>query len=240
MAPVNHAVTKRASARLVTETCPLCFSGQNAFFHRDSQREYLRCRQCALVFVPAQSHLSKADEKSFYDLHQNSPLDLGYRTFLERLSIPLLAQLKTGSQGLDFGSGPGPTLPLMLEEAGHSVALYDPFFAPDQSVLTRQYDFVTCSEVVEHLRAPGRELKRLWALLKPGGLLAIMTKRVIDQAAFSRWHYKNDPTHIVFFSTQTFNWLGKSWLTEPAYCGADVVLFNKSPSFGAAFKGPQL
>lgn len=231
MAPAIHAAIKGASPRLITEACPLCFSTQSVFFHRDSQREYLRCRRCALVFVPAQSHLSKADEKSFYDLHQNSSLDSGYRTFLARLARPLLAQLKTGSQGLDFGSGPGPTLSLMLEEAGHSVALYDPFFAPDQSVFTRQYDFVTCSEVVEHLRAPGQELKRLWALLKPGGVLAIMTKRVIDQAAFSRWHYKNDPTHIVFFSESTFNWLGKLWLIQPIYCGADVVFFYKNHGY---------
>ena len=227
MASEKNAFAEGAGSRLITEACPLCFSVENTFFHRDKQREFLRCSQCALVFVPTQGHLSKADEKFYYDLHQNSPLDSGYRTFLERLSRPLLKQLKSGSRGLDFGSGPGPTLSLMLEEAGHSVALYDPFYAPDQSVFARQYDFITSSEVVEHLQAPGRELTRLWALLKPGGVLAIMTKRVIDQAAFSRWHYKNDPTHIVFFSEQTFNWLGKSWQVEPVYCGADVVFFNK-------------
>ena len=229
MSPANPAAIKRARPRLITEVCPLCLSVKSTFFHRDKQREYLRCQQCALVFVPSQSHLSKADEKSYYDFHQNSPHDSGYRAFLERLSKPLLEQLKMGSQGLDFGSGPGPTLSLMLEEAGHNVALYDPFFAPDQAVFTREYDFITCSEVVEHLRSPGRELRRLWALLKPGGLLAIMTKRVIDQAAFARWHYKNDPTHIVFFSAQTFNWLGESWQIEPVFFGADVVFFNKCP-----------
>ncbi|MEZ0152801.1 MAG: class I SAM-dependent methyltransferase [Candidatus Reddybacter sp.] len=228
MALEKNVEVKGAGSRLITEACPLCFSVESAFFHRDRQREYLRCKQCALVFVPSQSHLSKADEKSYYDLHQNSPLDSGYRTFLERLSKPLLQQLKPARQGLDFGSGPGPTLSLMLEEAGHSVELYDPFYTLNEGVFTRQYDFITSSEVLEHLQAPGYELKRLWALLKPGGMLAIMTKRVIDQAAFSRWHYKNDPTHIVFFSEKAFNWLGKSWQVEPVYHGTDVVFFNKS------------
>ncbi|OUS03119.1 methyltransferase, partial [Gammaproteobacteria bacterium 54_18_T64] len=129
---------------------------------------------------------------------------------------------------LDFGSGPGPTLSLMLEEAGHRVELYDPNYAPDEGVFSRQYDFITSSEVVEHLRAPGLELERLWTLLKPGGVLAIMTKRVIDQNAFARWHYKNDPTHIVFFSEQTFQWLGKQWQVEPVFYSADVVFFNKN------------
>ena len=227
MASKITAFAEGAGLRLITEACPLCLSVESTFFHRDKQREYLRCGQCALVFVPSKSHLSKVDEKSYYDLHQNSPLDSGYRTFLERLSKPLLQQLKPASQGLDFGSGPGPTLSLMLAEAGHRVELYDPFYAPDEGVFTRQYDFITSSEVVEHLQAPGRELTRLWALLKPGGVLAIMTKRVLDEAAFAHWHYKNDPTHIVFFSEQTFHWLGKQWQVDAVFHGADVVLFNK-------------
>ena len=227
MASEKNVFAEGAGSRLITEACPLCLSVENTFFHRDKQREYLRCRQCALVFVPPKSHLSRADEKSYYELHQNSPLDSGYRIFLERLSKPLLEQIKPGSQGLDFGSGPGPTLSLMLEEAGHRVGLYDPFYAPDEAVFTRQYDFIASSEVVEHLQAPGRELTRLWALLKPGGVLAIMTKRVLDEAAFAHWHYKNDPTHIVFFSEQTFHWLGKQWQVDAVFHGADVVLFNK-------------
>ena len=212
----------------MTEACPLCFFAQSALFHRDPQRDFHRCKQCALVFVPTANHLSADDEKGYYDLHQNSPLDAGYRTFLERLAKPLLQQLKAASQGLDFGSGPGPTLSLMLEEAGHRVDLYDPFYAPLETVFTRQYDFICSSEVVEHLKAPGFELKRLWSLLRPSGVLAIMTKRVIDQSAFARWHYKNDPTHIVFFSEQTLHWLGRQWHVEPVFYGADVVFFKKN------------
>ena len=212
----------------MTEACPLCYSVRSTLFHSAPERDFYRCSQCALVFVPTCSHLSRVEEKSYYELHQNSPLDAGYRTFLERLSKPLLELLEPASQGLDFGSGPGPTLSVMLQEADHNVALYDPFYAPDKAVLDHQYDFITSSEVVEHVRAPGLELKRLWSLLKPGGVLAIMTKRVIDQNAFARWHYKNDPTHIVFFSEQTFHWLGKQWLVEPVFYGADVVFFNNN------------
>ncbi|MBQ0720370.1 MAG: class I SAM-dependent methyltransferase [Gammaproteobacteria bacterium] len=221
-------MAKGVGSRLIAEACPLCFSAQNTLFHRDRQRDFFRCSQCALVFVPPCSHLSKSDEKGYYDLHQNSPHDLGYRAFLERLSKPLIQALEPASRGLDFGCGPGPTLSLMLQEQGHSVDLYDPFYAPDKSVFSRQYDFVTSTEVLEHLRAPGHELNRLWALLRPGGVLALMTKRVIDKTAFARWHYKNDPTHIVFFSEQTFHWLGKQWQVEAVFQGADVVLFTKN------------
>jgi len=139
----------------------------------------------------------------------------------------VLERLTPHSQGLDFGSGPGPTLSVMFEEAGHSMELYDPFYAPELKPLQRKYDFVTASEVVEHLHHPRRDLDRLWKCVKPNGLLGIMTKRVTDQKAFSCWHYKNDPTHVSFFSVETFRWLADVWQATSSVCGADVVLFRK-------------
>jgi 2-polyprenyl-3-methyl-5-hydroxy-6-metoxy-1,4-benzoquinol methylase len=171
--------------------------------------------------------LSPAEEKAEYDLHRNSPDDVGYRRFLSRTVEPLAARLAPASNGLDFGCGPGPTLSVMLEEAGHQVALYDPFYANDQSVFKRQYDFITATEVVEHLRRPGEELARLWACLAPGGFLAVMTKRVINRQAFARWHYKADRTHICFFSAQTFEWLAKQWQAGLVFEGKDVAILEK-------------
>ncbi|CAI8013909.1 Uncharacterized WD repeat-containing protein all2124 [Geodia barretti] len=61
----------------------------------------------------------------------------------------------------------------MMREDGFKVNLYDPYFYPDVSVLDRQYDFVTCSETVEHLRSPMTEFKLLDSLLVPGGHLGL-------------------------------------------------------------------
>jgi 2-polyprenyl-3-methyl-5-hydroxy-6-metoxy-1,4-benzoquinol methylase len=172
-------------------------------------------------------------EKAEYDRHQNRPNDPAYRQFLHRLAAPLQARLAPGSQGLDFGSGPGPTLALMLTEAGHEVALYDPFYAHRPAVLNGRYDFITASEVVEHLHHPGRELNRLYRLLKPGGLLGIMTKRVIDHERFIHWHYINDPTHVCFFSRETFAWLTARWRARVDFVDRDVIIFVKpNPSAG--------
>lgn len=214
------------------EVCPLCSSGGTYFFHRDtssrhSNREYWRCRICALVFVPSGFHLARDAEKAQYDLHQNNPSDEGYRRFLNRLCDPLAARLEFGSRGLDFGSGPGPTLSVMLEERGHAMALYDPFYAPDSKVLAQQYDFVTCTEVVEHFACPAMEFATLWRLVKPGGWLGIMTKLMGECSDFAAWHYKNDPTHIVFYSRKTFFWLAGQWQSSPEFLGADVVLMRK-------------
>lgn len=106
------------------------------------------------------------------------------------------------------------------------MAIYDPFYATDTSPLAVRYDFVTASEVVEHFRNPADDLDRIWACVKPGGLLGIMTKLALDREAFARWHYKNDRTHVCFFSRETFAWLAAEWNADLAYAGNDVVLLS--------------
>ena len=209
-------------------TCPLCNSPNPNTFHQDKRREYFRCQACQLIFVPPEQHLSPIAEKAEYDLHQNSPHDPGYRRFLSRLFTPMQAQLSPHSHGLDFGAGPGPTLSLMFEEAGHRMAIFDPFYAPDETVFDHQYDFITATEVVEHLRQPQKELDRLWGCLKPGGTLGIMTKLALDVEAFARWHYKNDLTHICFYSQETFRWLADRWGVEVVFVGKDVILLHNA------------
>ena len=208
--------------------CPLCGGLQPEPFYQDRRRAYHRCPVCRLVFVPPVYHLAPEDEKAEYDRHRNRPDDPAYRRFLSRLASPLLSRLAPKSSGLDFGSGPGPTLAPMLREAGHTMAIYDPYYADRPAVLTRRYDFITASEVVEHLRHPGRELDRLYSLLKPGGLLGIMTKRVIDWERFIRWHYINDPTHVCFFSRETFAWLAARWRARVDFVDRDVIIIVKT------------
>ena len=210
----------------VGKTCPLCGELQGEFFYAD-RRDYFRCAVCGLVFVLPEQFLSSQEEKVVYDQHENSPADARYRQFLSRLFEPMKSRLLPGNKGLDFGSGPGPTLSVMFEEAGHGMSIYDPFYAPDTAPLGRQYDFITASEVVEHLHHPMEELHRLWACLKPTGWLGLMTKRVTSLTEFATWHYKNDPTHVCFFSIKTFQWLAEYWNAELIIAGNDVVLFRK-------------
>lgn len=208
--------------------CPFCGGARLARFHEDRRRQYLQCACCALVFVPRVHHLSRADERAEYDLHENAIDDSGYRKFLSRLSEPLIERLSSGAKGLDFGCGPAPALANVLQAKGFEVALYDPFFFPDKAALALRYDFICATEVVEHLSQPGMELDRLWCQLNPGGYLAIMTKLVRDRDAFTTWHYKNDPTHIAFFSTRTWQWWAADKGALMEQVGADVVLLRRS------------
>lgn len=211
--------------------CPFCGSSCTLCHEVRRQEQLLRaffnCSHCLAIHVPKHFHLPAALEKAEYDKHQNFPHDEGYRRFLSRIYEPLLQRIDAPASGLDFGCGPGPVLAMMLEEAGHRMARYDLFYYPDEQVLQQSYDFITATEVVEHLSAPVEVLDRLWSLLRPGGVLGLMTKRVTDIQAFATWHYKNDPTHITFFHERTLQWLANRWRCECELVGSDVVFFRK-------------
>jgi SAM-dependent methyltransferase len=207
--------------------CPLCAGPEISAYFQDKRRPYLSCGDCSLVFVPPQAYLCRADERAEYDLHQNDIHDPGYRNFLSRLVRPLVERIPAGARGLDFGCGPGPALAHMLRDAGYEVLLYDSFYVPDRSVLQGGYDFICATEVVEHLHQPGKELSQLWSLLPPGGLLAVMTKLVRDPVAFASWHYKNDPTHVCFFSANTWRWWAAKQDASLEIIGADVIFLAK-------------
>src|SRR5690606_21064961 len=113
------------------------------------------------------------------------------------------------------------------EEQGHSVALYDAYYRRDPTVLETSYDFITASEVVEHLSAPGAVLDLLWSKLQPGGWLGLMTSIWEEGGSFAAWHYKNDPTHVSFFARESFAWLASHWQVAAEFVGDTVVLLRK-------------
>ncbi|MBS3799133.1 class I SAM-dependent methyltransferase [Pseudoalteromonas sp. T1lg75] len=208
-------------------SCPLCDSAQISHYHQDKVRDYWQCADCALVFVAAYQHLSAADEKAIYDQHENDLNDEGYRRFLTRIFTPLNERLTMASSGLDFGCGPAPMLATMLQEQGHTVALYDLYYQPQQQVLQARYDFVCSTEVIEHLAQPQQQLQVWLELLRPGGTLALMTKLVIDVQRFATWHYKNDPTHIAFYSKETFAYIAERFGLTLEFIAADVIFLTK-------------
>ncbi|HEX2255546.1 MAG TPA: class I SAM-dependent methyltransferase [Afifellaceae bacterium] len=138
-----------------------------------------------------------------------------------------------GRCGLDYGCGPGPALAAMLREAGHRMAVYDPCFRPDRAPLRQTYDFITCTEAAEHFHRPADEFDRLDGLLRPGGWLALMTCFQTDDARFAGWHYRRDPTHVVFYREETLHRIvaERGWTCEiPA---KDIALMRKPESEAA-------
>ncbi|MBU1509063.1 class I SAM-dependent methyltransferase [Myxococcota bacterium] len=208
--------------------CPLCASESTRFYWQDRTRTYFECPTCDLVFVDPAQLPEPAPEKARYETHNNAPDEPGYLAFLGRFAAPMALRLgDTPQEGLDFGSGPGPALHLLLERHGHSITLYDPFFAPDEAALARTYDFITCTEAIEHFHDPGREWPRLMSLLRPGGLLGIMTRLRPDFAAFQTWRYREDFTHVGFFSRETFLFLADRWDLTVEFVDWDLIFLRK-------------
>jgi SAM-dependent methyltransferase len=227
-----------SAAGAVGPACPVCQATPCRHFTQVQTRHYWRCTRCQATFLDPGQWPGPLAEQAEYRLHRNDIADPRYRQFLSRLAGPLLQRLPPGLSGLDYGCGPAPALAAMLTEAGHRMALYDPLFFDDPGVLDSRYDFITCTEVAEHFRAAHAEFTRLNRLLRPGGCLAVMTRFQTDDAAFAGWHYRRDPTHLVFYREATFRAIAsqQGWHCEIP-C-ANVVLMRKPPTCSPEPKRP--
>ena len=192
----------------MTPACPLCQSPRALPFFEEKSRVYFACAQCELRFLEPSSRLTAEEERARYLHHSDDITDPGYRRFVTPLCEQILANVRPGASGLDFGAGRGPVLADLLTKAGHPIRLYDPFFHADHESLEQRYDFIVACEVVEHLYEPLAELERLKALLVPDGLLGVMTWLWDETIDFAQWSFRRDPTHVVFYTEGTFRWIG--------------------------------
>lgn len=210
--------------------CPLCYGEVSPRqFIEAFGRIFFKCDTCQLLFVTADHFLSQEEEYRRYQTHRNDPADERYQDFLSRLLDPLLKVLPPQSTGLDYGSGPGPAIKPMLAAHGHTVANYDPFFAPDLALLEQTYDFICCSETSEHFHRPREEFERLFRLLRTGGVLAIMTSFYdMASAELEQWYYLRDPTHVCVYSSETFRWLAQHFSIGLQIPRDNVAIFGAS------------
>jgi hypothetical protein len=191
-----------------TTSCPLCQGTQLSSKHINPKGvNYWNCHNCGMIFMDRQFRPDPVAEKSHYLSHNNDVMDAGYQKFVAPIVEYVLEQIPVSHQGLDYGAGPGPVISHLLRQRGYSMALFDPFFWNDPSVLHQTYDFVVACEVVEHFYFPDNEFKKLRALLRDQGHLLIMTHLYTDDCNFADWYYQRDPTHVVFYRWQTMEWI---------------------------------
>ena len=216
----------------LVERCPNCQSSECAIVPlKQSPRVFLRCKECELLFVRSDYHISPQKERERYEQHHNNPLDVGYRAFLAQVVEPLckaLRDLPGPHLGLDWGAGPGPTVPLMLAERGFSVDVYDPFFGPSRPA-ARSYTFIVATEVFEHFRVPSIEIPKVLSYLAVGGLLAVMTQPPPQtQEDLAQWFYLRDPTHVSFFTPNCFEWIARRYGLGIVYASRGAWIFKRT------------
>jgi SAM-dependent methyltransferase len=208
--------------------CNLCRSNAAASFETTDNKIYWSCTFCGCKYLDKSFFIDLQEEEKRYLEHNNDVKDKEYRKFLSKLSHPLKEKIHHGCDGLDFGCGTGPALADMLIEEGFKVSLYDPFFYPEKNVLSKQYDFITCTETAEHFHDPFKEFNTLNDLLKPGGWLGVMTCFLTSDEMFENWYYRRDPTHVTFYCEKTFQVIAsqRNWTCEIK--SKDVVFMQKN------------
>ena len=207
--------------------CLLCQS-DSALFEKDT---YL-CQLCSVVFKDPAAFISNEEEFDRYGQHQNNGESVGYVNFCNKLVNPLVPFLPKNQgkfQALDFGSGPGPTLCHLLSKHGGEVQNFDLYFCNEPEVLkSHHYDVVTSTEVVEHFKEPQKNWELLISLVKPGGILAIMTEFYHRDIDYRKWWYKNDPTHVIFYTRETMNFVAQKNKLDIIFCDSkSVIIFRK-------------
>jgi hypothetical protein len=190
-------------------------------------RTYLECGDCGYIFLRPQQRISVDLERQRYSTHNNDPKDERYRSFLMKGFDQLRPFISQGSHGIDYGCGPSQALKTWLETEGFRVDCYDPAFWPNSAVLEGTYDFVTCTEVVEHLHSPMEVFLRLDSMLRPGGWMMWMTDICQDPEKFSEWSYRNDETHVGFYQKKTIEWIAQKMKWRLELLKQRVMIFHK-------------
>lgn len=187
--------------------CTLCHT---PLIHR-MDAVYFACHRCHALIKDLAGYPSEAEEKACYLEHNNDVHDPGYQKFTSPISDYVLYNFGPEHEGLDFGSGTGPVISKVLQDDGYHIRQYDPYFAPDTSLLEKKYDYIACCEVIEHFFYPDKEFKLLKSMLKPGGQLICMTFLYRPHIAFRNWRYRNDPTHVIIYRDESIDYITKKY-----------------------------
>jgi SAM-dependent methyltransferase len=192
--------------RLDPHSCEVCGAATVAWFHPKTAVRYDACPSCDHIRRDPSLDPSPPEEKEQYDLHENSPDNQGYVRFLRRFADRSLRPFLKNGHVLDLGSGPTPVFSgILSSEYGYEVTSYDPIYHKNPRAFDQTYDAVIMSEVIEHVHDIQALLERLGQILRPGGILAVMTLfRPESKDDFFTWWYIRDETHVRFFNRNTF------------------------------------
>ena len=209
----------------MTHLCRLC-GNEMVFFTNTRNKNYYRCHQCDSIQLEESQILNPIKEKIRYDSHNNDVLDLGYQKFVSPITNYVLTHFKKDAEGLDFGAGPGPVISKLLSEKGYSIIQYDPHYHPNHEVLDHQYDYIIACEVIEHFNHPKKEFKQLKKSIKPNGQWIFMTDLYDNQIQFDQWYYKNDETHIIFYTRKTLEFIKITYNFKNLSINQRLIIFS--------------
>ncbi|QWC00765.1 class I SAM-dependent methyltransferase [Mycoplasmatota bacterium] len=190
------------------------------------KRDYYRCPHCDSIQLDQSQLLSVSKEKMRYDTHNNDVFDKGYQNFVSPITNYILKNSKMKDVGLDFGAGPGPVISKILSDHGYQIFQYDPHYYPNIQLLNNQYDYIVACEVIEHFNQPKKEFTLLKTLLKSQGYWIFMTDLYDDSIEFNTWYYKNDETHVIFYTKKTLEFLKETYHFNQLAIDKRLIIFS--------------
>jgi uncharacterized C2H2 Zn-finger protein len=205
--------------------CPVCSLKEERLLE-NRKRRFFRCPRCG--FVHAEFPPDEDQARRRYLLHHNDTEE--YRTYLGGIikrALTLCAEHGRRIETvLDFGSGPDEAAARILRGYGIQTDSWDPFFHPVPPQ-KEAYDLVLCIEAAEHFFNPALEFCTIADALNDGGLALLHTS--LTPAAddeFLRWWYKEDSTHVSFYSELSLRMLaeGASLVLEGITDGSFIVM----------------
>jgi SAM-dependent methyltransferase len=215
--------------------CPICAGeGSLTRIYRKiySDKSLLRCAVCGLYFVwpkPTHEVIKKIYEKEYYDawslaaLGQDGLGKIKNSTFSTILDN--IARFKKPGKILDVGCAFGHLLmlaaergwnPYGIEFSNYAAAEVEKKIGKDKvwigdfvglPISEQSFDIITMVDVIEHEYEVGLFLNKAWKLLKPGGMVVILTP---DMDTLSRkvlrklWPHFNQE-HLVYFSRKSMD-----------------------------------
>ena len=207
--------------------CTVCKNNKIEFFLNVEGLDYWQCTLCKATMLDPIKFISSNKEKKHYLKHNNEINDTRYRIFLSNLIEPLKDKISIDDMGLDYGCGYAPALADILKKDGFNVELYDPFFFKNENIFCRKFNFITCSEVVEHFFKPYEEFNKIDSLLATNSWLAVMTSFMTEDYLFKNWYYRRDPTHVVFYKKITFKVIANQRNWKITFPSKNIVFFHK-------------
>lgn len=202
--------------------CSLCSTVANHFYSHD-HREFYFCSECFSVFLDSKNIIPKSEEKKYYQKRSNLRDSFFYQPVINAITT----DFKTKNTGLDFGSGENSLIVDLLQVKKFKIDAYDPFFSNEKEKLEKQYDYITCHEVIEHFHHPFKEFKSLYKLLKPKGKLYCITHLFSEKENFDTWEFKNDPTNVFFYHEKSMEWIKNNIGFKNYSIDGNLIVFEK-------------
>jgi len=178
----------------------------------------VRCSHCGFIYA---SPPPSDDVLSLYEDLEDPEYVAGasYRIFQMRQLLEQVCGPQRPGTLLDVGAGMG-LLVEAAQELGIEATGVEPSrylaqqgrdrgldvlegILPHPSLGGRQFDMVTCADVIEHVTDPVGLLRQLGTVTRPGGTIVVTTPDVESVAARAMgsrwWHYR--VAHVCFFPT---------------------------------------